>query len=381
MTGGQIRAAGRAEPEEAVLFSPLARSLAATTPFVGPEAIERETGVRFRARLGANESVFGPSPAVLEAVAEAAARSWAYGDPEQHDLKVALARHLGLAPANVTVGEGIDGLFGHLVHLATQPGDAVLTSFGAYPTFNYHVAGHGAALHTVPYRDDREDIDALLERARALKPKLLYFANPDNPTGSWHEAAAVERLVRETPAETILVLDEAYSDLAPASSLPPTSLLRPNLLRFRTFSKAYGMAGVRVGYAFGESEAVRQFDKVRNHFGVSRMAQAGAVAALADRAFLEDAIARIVAARDRLSAIARDAGLRPLSSATNFVAIDCGRDGAFAKAVLDGVIRRGVFIRKPAVPPLDRLIRVTVGREEELALFAEVLGETLRELG
>ena len=248
------------------LFSPLARSLPATIPFVGPEAIERRTGVPFRARLGANESVFGPSPRVLEAMRLAAVESWAYGDPEHFTLKAAIAAHHGLAPENITVGEGIDGLLGHLVHLATAPGDRVVTSAGAYPTFNYHVAGHGAALDTVPYRDERprvsSDIDRLLERARQIRPKLLYFANPDNPTGSWHEADAVERLIRDTPEDPILVLDEAYSDLAPAGALPPVDLLRPNLLRFRTFSKAYGMAGVRIGYAIGDPGSIRQFDKV-----------------------------------------------------------------------------------------------------------------------
>lgn len=369
----------------ATLFSPLARSLPATIPFVGPEAIERQTGVTFRARLGANESVFGPSPAVLEAMRAAATESWAYGDPEQFAPKAAIARHHGLKPETVAVGEGIDGLLGHLVHLATEPGDRVLTSKGAYPTFNYHVAGRGAVLDTVPYRDERPavgaDINALLERARQVRPKLLYIANPDNPTGSWHPAAAIERLIRETPEDTILVLDEAYADLAPPSALPPMDLIRPNLLRFRTFSKAYGMAGVRVGYAIGDPGSIGQFDKVRNHFGVSRMAQAGAVAALGDQAHLTATVGSIAAARDSLARIAGNAGLEPLPSATNFVAIDCGRDAAFAKAVMDGVIARGVFIRKPGVAPLDRMIRVTVGRPEDLALFAEALHASLQALG
>jgi histidinol-phosphate aminotransferase len=367
------------------LFSALARSLPATIPFVGPEALERRNGVAFKARLGANESVFGPSPRAVEAMRAAASESWAYGDPEQFALKAAIAAHHGLLPENIAVGEGIDGLLGLLVHLATEPGDAVLTSRGAYPTFNYHVAGHGAVLDMVPYRDRRpeigEDIDALLERARQTLPRLLYFANPDNPTGSWHEAAAVARLIEETPEDTILVLDEAYSDFAPASSLPPMTLIRPNLLRFRTFSKAYGMAGVRVGYVVGEPGSIRQFDKVRNHFGVSRMAQAGALAALGDQAFLAEVTGKVAAGRERLAAIARGAGLTPLPSATNFVAIDCGRDADYARAVLAGMLDEGIFIRMPGVAPLDRLIRVTVGREAELDLFEAALRTVLARLG
>ena len=361
-------------------FTPRALALPATVPFVGPEALERRFGRPFTARLGANESVFGPSPKVAEAMARASAESWAYGDPEHHDLKAAIAAHHGLTPENIVVGEGIDGLLGLLVQLTIDPGDAVVTSLGAYPTFNYHVNGRGGRLDFVPYRDDREDPEALAARAREIRPKLIYFANPDNPTGSWHDRQAVERLMDGVPDGSILVLDEAYADLAPAEALPDMSRLDPKALRFRTFSKAYGMAGVRIAYAVGTAETIRHFDKVRNHFGVSRMAQAGALAALGDQAFLDETVSRIAAARDRLAEIGRENGLTPLPSATNFVAIDCGRDGVFARAVLDGVLARGVFIRMPGVAPLDRLIRVTVGREREMDLFAQALAGALRDL-
>nr|WP_078710239.1 pyridoxal phosphate-dependent aminotransferase [Consotaella salsifontis] len=359
--------------------TPLVRSLPATIPFVGPEAIERRTGVEFRARLGANESVFGPSPRVVEAMRQAASESWSYGDPEVHELRLAIARHHGLPPEAISVGEGIDGLLGLLVRMTITPGDTVVTSFGGYPTFNYHVTGHGGVLVTVPYRDDAEDLDGLLAKAKQTRPKLLYFANPDNPTGSWHEADAVERLILETPPETILILDEAYGDLAPPSALPAISLLRPNLVRFRTFSKAYGLAGIRVGYAVGDPSLIAQFDKVRNHFGISRVSQVAALAALSDQDYLRETVERIAAARQRLSQIAVAAGLRPLASGTNFVAIDCGGDGAHARRILEGVLRRGVFIRMPGTAPLDRLIRVTVGRDSELDLFAEALSGALEE--
>ncbi|MBB3934533.1 pyridoxal phosphate-dependent aminotransferase [Aureimonas phyllosphaerae] len=358
-------------------FNARTLALPTTIPFVGPEALERRLGRPFLARLGANESVFGPSPKVVEAMSRAARDSWAYGDPEHHALRSAIADHLGIRFEEVVVGEGIDGLFGLLTQIVLEPGDAVVTSHGAYPTFNYHVTGHGGVLDFVPYRDDREDIDALIERMQAVRPKLVYFANPDNPTGSWHEADAVRRLMDAVPEGTLLVLDEAYSDLAPASALPAADELRPNVLRFRTFSKAYGMAGVRVAYVFGAAETVAHFHKVRNHFGVSRMAQGGAVAALEDQAYLSDVVARIVRARDRLGQIASSAGLRPLPSATNFVAIDCGRDGAHARRVLEGILDRQVFIRMPGVAPLDRMIRVTVGRDDELDRFAAALTASL----
>src|SRR5690606_12718382 len=141
----------------------------------------------------------------------------------------------------------------------------------------------------------------------------------------------------DVPEDTLLILDEAYSDLAPHGSLPPLEPFRPNVLRYRTLSKAYGMAGVRVGYVIGQPALISQFDKVRNHFGVSRMAQAGAIAALDDQDFLHETVAAIPSARETLNTIARDAGLTPLPSATNFVAIDCGRNGDYARKLLQAV--------------------------------------------
>ena len=146
-------------------FPDLIASLPATVPFVGPEELERAQGFAFRARLGANESVFGPSPKAIEAMAREASETWKYGDSLSYDLRMALADRLGVGAGNIIVGEGIDGLLGYLVRLVVGEGDKVVTSFGAYPTFNYHVASFGGRLVKVPYRDDHEDPDALLAAA------------------------------------------------------------------------------------------------------------------------------------------------------------------------------------------------------------------------
>jgi histidinol-phosphate aminotransferase len=351
--------------------------LPSTVPFVGPEALERQRGVAFKARLGANENGFGPSPGVKSVIAEAATEVWKYCDPENHDLKQVLARHHGVRPDNIAVGEGIDALFGYAVRMFVEPGVAVATSLGAYPTFNFHVAGYGGRLVTTPYLDDREDPQSLLDLARAEKARLIFFANPDNPMGSWWPTPAVEELIGNIPDASVLILDEAYGEFAPEGTLPPLDLDNPRLLRFRTFSKAYGLAGARVGYVIGEAGLVKCFDKVRNHFGVNRLAQAAALAALDDQSYLKDVIAKVTQARARIGEIARGAGLQPLPSATNFVTIDCGRDGAYAKSVLDALIARGIFVRMPAIAPLNRCIRVSVAPEAELDLFAEALPEVL----
>ncbi|SOH93398.1 histidinol-phosphate aminotransferase [Monaibacterium marinum] len=362
-------------------YTPLAASLPSTVPFVGPETQERARGSAFAARLGANESAFGPSPKAIAAMADAAAESWKYGDPENYDLRSALSTHLDVPMDAIVVGEGIDGLLGYLVRLLIGVGDAVVTSMGAYPTFNYHVAGFGGELHAVPYKGDYEDPDALLEMARQVDAKLIYFANPDNPMGTWHDAATVQRLIDGLPDGCVLCLDEAYGEFAPEGALPVIDVANPNVIRMRTFSKAYGLAGARVGYAIGHPELVSAFGKVRNHFGVNRVAQAGALAALQDQAWLADVVAQTAAARDALAAIATGLGLQPIPSATNFVTIDCGKGVERAKAILDSLVQAGCFVRMPFVSPQNRCVRVSAGKERELNLLKAELTAALSSLG
>jgi histidinol-phosphate aminotransferase len=355
----------------------LVESLPASVPFVGPEAQERARGRPFVARLGANESPFGPSPRVVEAMARAAADTWMYGDPENHDLKAALAAAHGVTPAHLVVGEGIDALLGYLVRMCVGPGDAVVTSDGAYPTFNFHVAGYGGVLARVPYRDDREDVPALVARAAEVGARLIYLANPDNPMGTWHPAATLEAAIGAVPEGCLLVLDEAYVEFAPDDAVPRIDAEDPRVVRLRTFSKAYGMAGARVGYGIGAPALMRSFDKIRNHFGMSRVSQAGALAALGDPGWIGTVRREVAVARERISEIGRAHGLLPLPSATNFVTLDCRRDGTFARSVLRGLIDRDVFVRMPFVAPGDRCIRVSAGPARDLDAFAAALPRAL----
>jgi histidinol-phosphate aminotransferase len=357
----------------------LVETLPSSVPFVGPEAQERARGRRFRARIGANENVFGPSPKAVEAMCGAAAEAWMYGDPENHDLKLALARHHRVAPENIVVGEGIDGLFGYIARMTVEPGTAVVTSLGAYPTFNFHVTGFGGRLHFAPYRDDHEDLAALLDLARREAARLVFLANPDNPMGTWWRSHDVSGLIKALPDGALLCLDEAYCEFAPPEALAPLDVGNPQVLRFRTFSKAYGLAGARIGYAIGEARLIKAFDKIRNHFGVNRIAQAGALAALSDEGHLAKVIADVAAAREAIAGVAAENGLEALPSGANFVAIDCGRDGDFARRVLRGLIARDVFVRMPGVAPLDRCIRVSAGRAADLEAFAAALPEALED--
>lgn len=362
-------------------YTDLVNSLPATVPFVGPESQQRASGTLFRARIGANENVFGPSPAAIAAMQAAASETWMYGDPENFDLKQALSAMHRVAPENIVIGEGIDALLAYLVRMLVTPGTPVVTSLGAYPTFNFHVEGYGGKLNTVPYRDDREDPQALLELARDLDAPLLYIANPDNPMGTWHDARTVQDMIDQVPSETLLCLDEAYIEFAPPGTAPPIDVSNPQVIRFRTFSKAYGMAGARIGYAIAHTDLVNAFNKVRNHFGVNRMAQVGALAALSDEAHLTYVIDAVTDSRRRIGAIARTSGLEALPSAANFVAVDCGRDGSHARRVLAALVADGVFVRMPFVAPQDRCIRISAGTTADLDVFEAALPRAITQAG
>ena len=364
-------------PRTPPAFTPLAASLPATVPFVGPEAQERARGTAFTARLGANESCFGPSPDAIAAMQAAAVDGWKYPDPEMHHLRSAIAAHHGCDAAHIMPGEGIDGLLGLVCRLLIGPGDHVVTSAGAYPTFNFHVAGFGGTLHTVAYTGDYEDPARLIAKARQTQAKLIYIANPDNPMGSHHAADTIARMVDNVPPGCLLILDEAYIDLAPPGTAPALDPTDPRVIRMRTFSKAHGLAGLRVGYAIGAAPLILAFHKVRNHYGLGRVAQAGAVAALADRGWLAHVQAEVIAARASIGQIARANGLTPLPSATNFVTIDCGQDGDFARAVLAALLDAGIFVRMPFVAPQNRCIRVSCGTAADLSAFATALPRAL----
>lgn len=363
-------------------LTPLVQSLPSTIPFVGPEAIERQRNARVLARIGANENGFGPAPSVSDAMRRHAPDIWQYNDPENFALKQALARHLGVAPQNIGIGEGIDGLLGMIVRLVIGNGETVATSLGAYPTFNYHVAGFGGRLVTTPYVDDREDLNGLLDLVKRENARLVYLANPDNPMGSWWEAPDILAFARALPETTLLILDEAYCETGPASALPALDVMLdlPNVIRTRTFSKAYGLAGARVGYTISTPENTSAFDKIRHHFGMNRLATEAALAALEDQAYLGEVIGKIAASRERIGGIARENGLQPLPSATNFVSINTGGDGTRARAIVDGLMEHGVFIRMPGVAPLNRCIRISTGPEASMDLLSQALPKVLAKL-
>lgn len=355
-----------------VRATPAIEAIPPMTPFIGPEQLMREGGHSSILRLGANESAFGPSPKAVRAMGVELPRlSW-YGDPESYDLRETLASRLKCTIDNISVGSGIDDLMGLAVRAFIGPGGIALTTRGTYPTFAFHVTGYGGALSTIGYREDGHiDVDGLISKAKKHKPAIIYIANPDNPSGTIASRDQIERLLDATPKETLLLLDEAYAEFAPAASFMP-DVIDERLLRVRTFSKAYGMAGARIGYSVSSARVAATFNKIRLHYGVNRNAQIGALAALADADFVAEVVSEVDHGRRDYYALATALGRKYLESFTNFVCIDYG-SAEVANAVVKALLERGVFIRKPFAPPLDGHIRVSVGMAAERAAFAEAL--------
>ncbi len=359
--------------------APAIDAIPATTPFVGPEQLMRERGLRELVRLGANESPFGPSPKALAAMRDELDRLGWYGDPESLDLRDALARKHVCEPEQILVASGIDDVMGLAVRAFVPPGGLVVTTRGTYPTLNYHAIGYGAKLAAVDYRPDgTPDLDALLEVARRERPSLLYLANPDNPSGRFIARDDVAAFYRALPHDTLLLLDEAYADFVDLDDLL-TPHFEGRLIRMRTFSKAYGMAGARIGYALTAVSNVRTFQKIRLHYGINRNAQVGALASLSDDAFRERVVAETAAARADYYALAAELGCACIESFTNFVCVDM-QTAERATRVVDDLLRRGVWIRKPGAPPLDRFIRVSAGTEPMRRAFAGALRGVLAEM-
>lgn len=330
----------------AFVYSSIVSNLSGVVPFVGPDALQRQSGRPFELRLGANESAFGISPLAERAITRELQHVAWYGDPESYELRRILNGIHAVGRENIVVGSGIDDLLGLVVRAFVDPGDAVVTSLGGYPTFDYHVRGYGGRVFHIPYREFRNDVDKLVAVARRLNAKLVYLANPDNPTGTYLRPGEIQAAVSELPDSAVLLLDEAYVEFAPKGATPVLDVEQSRVIRFRTFSKVYGLAGLRIGYALAAKEVIDNLNKIRLHYGVNRVAQAAALASLQDADFVKNVIREIAQGREDYYQIARTLGLEALPSATNFVAFVM-ENNAEVTSLVQRLAYEGVFVRVP----------------------------------
>lgn len=346
-------------------------ALPGSPPFIAPEEIERKEGLSFSLRLGANENVFGPSPRAIRAAQDALTGIYRYGEPRNFELRRRLADATGRPSSEIAVGSGIDDLLSVAVRCLMAPGENAVTTCGTYPTFAHHVATHGGIVHEVPYAAEfRLDTDALARLAVRTRARIVYLANPDNPTGSVVAEPTIARLAGQIPSGCTLLVDEAYRDFASREEGGDSQSERT--VRFRTFSKAHALAGLRIGYALAPDSIATAFDKVRLHFGVNRVAQAAALASLDDEQHLQAVVRAVTERRPEYERLGRAQGWRPLPSQTNFVAFDVG-SGERSAWLVQALQSLSVFIRRGGQPPVDRCIRVTVGTRMQCEQLEQTL--------
>jgi len=361
------------------LVPPYVASLTPYLPGKPIEEVEREYGVTDVAKLASNENALGPSPKALAAAREAAARAHLYPDGSAFHLRNALAAKLGVEPKEVFVGNGSNELIELLVRTFVLEGEEVLTSAQSFVAYKLAAQAHGRTLVEAPMKGRfHYDLDAI-KKLLSRRTKLVFLANPDNPTGTWIGAAELTPFLDAVPKETLVVLDEAYVEFVDAPGFPDSLALRrkyPSLVVLRTYSKIYGLAGLRLGYGLARPEVVEYLDRVRAPFNVNLVAQAAGVAALDDAAHLEASRALVREERPFLAAGLAALGATVVPSQGNFVLADFpGRAG---KELFEALLREGVVVRPMGGYGFPTAQRITVGLRAEnekcLAALGKVLG-------
>ena len=360
------------------------KTISHVEPYVAGKTIEevkREYGLREVVKLGSNENPYGPFPSSLEAMREELELLNTYPDSTFEEIKKHIAAMFRLSAQNIAVSHGAGGMLETLAKTFIEEGDQVIIPQQSYRLYREISTLMGAAVVEVPLTEDYHvDVDAI--RAEITeKTKLIWLCNPNNPTGTIVPLAKYRELITELPAHTWLVLDEAYAEFADPDLLPPmtTDIAQHNLIAVRTFSKAFGLAGARLGYAVAAPDVIRVIDTVAEPFNANRVGLAGATAALtrgwerylevrgqicADRGWLEDQLSR--------------RGYEVVQSHANFVFFDSGTD---TNALTATMLKRGVIVRGCAGWGYPHHLRVSVGTRAELERFIQVFDVTAGEAG
>jgi histidinol-phosphate aminotransferase len=350
------------------------KQIAALTPYKPGkpvEEVERELGIVGSVKLASNENALGASPRAIEAAKAAAERMHFYPEGGAVVLTDALARRLGIDPSQLVIGNGSNELIELLVRIFAGPGDEIVMSADAFLIYSIVATAVGATAVKVPARAYVHDTDAM---AAAVGPrtKIVFLANPNNPTGTIFDRDAWGRFLAKVPHDVVVVVDEAYVEFVDDPAAPDVLAdldRHPGLCVLRTFSKAYGLAGLRVGYAIASEEIAGAMARLRQPFNVNALAQAAAIAALEDEEHLERSRALVVEARGYFADALGAAGFEWVPSQANFVLVDVG-DG---DRVTESMLRRGVIVRPMRAYGMPSKIRITFGTEDENRRCVEAL--------
>jgi histidinol-phosphate aminotransferase len=341
------------------------------------EEVQRELGLDRVVKLASNEGPFGPFPAALAAMERALPELNRYPDGGAYALRAALAERAGVRFEEVAVGAGSDALVDGLSQALIDPGDEVVMGWPSFPSYAIYASKMGGVAVQVPLDADyRYDLDALLDAVTG-RTKIVYVCHPNNPTGTMNTRAEIDAFLAAVPEHVLVVLDQAYYEyIDDPDYVDGLEYLHAGhrVLVLRTFSKIYGLAGLRIGYGIGHEDVVRALSKTRRAFDLVTPAQLGALASLDDDAELDRRRRVNAEAIPELERIMRAHGLDPVPSVANFVFAEVGDD---ARSLFDALLREGVIVRPAGGFGAPRAIRITAGTPEEHAFLDAALGRVL----
>jgi len=350
--------------------------LAPYQPGMPVETLERDLGITNIVKLASNENPLGPTPKLVDHLASILADSARYPDGSAYQLKGALSKKFGISTDALTIGNGSNDVLELLARVFLRPGLNVVVPEHAFVVYGLVTASLGASLIEVPCQTFTADLDAMLSKIDA-DTRMVFLANPNNPTGTWIKRDALEAFLAAVPTTTIVVLDEAYVEYVDDPAYPNGLKYLdqyPNLVVTRTFSKAYGLAALSLGYAVSHPEIADLMNRIRQPFNVNSTALAAGLIALEDSAHVEhgvqvnrDGLRALVAGFDRL-------GLPYIPSVANFISVDFGQD---VGPIYQALLKEGVIVRPIGVYGMPHHLRVSVGTQAENQFFLAALDRVL----
>ena len=343
------------------------------------DELAREKGLNRISKLASNENPLGPSPFAIREMTNGLWDLHRYPDMHAFALKSALSNLYNLKKENIILGNGSEGIMAYIARAFLQPGSEVITCDNTFIGFYILARSVGAQLKTVPLKDHRFDVEAMAN-AITEKTKAIYIANPNNPTGTYVTKKEFDFLMESVPDHVIVILDEAYFEFANQHDDYPDSMeyRYDNVLTLRTFSKAYGLAGIRVGYGFGHEDLIANLSKVKLPFEPNLIAQLGAVGALEDRPHLSRTLELNNTELPRLETYLKEKGFKPIPSVTNFMTFKTGSFDA-SEFLFHLLLDQGVIIRPLKANEMPDYVRVSIGTKEEMDHFYEAMENILPE--
>jgi len=361
------------------LVPPYIESLQPYKPGKPIEEVKREFGLKNVVKLASNENPIGPSPIALEEMKKHFAGLHYYPNGG-YDLRMVLARKFNVKFENVITGSGSEGIMSNIIRTFLCDADEVLTTESAFIGFQVLARSRGVKYRTVPYRNWAYDLPAIADQINK-NTKIIYLANPNNPTGTIFSKPEFDAFYKKVPERVLIILDEAYFEYAQENPSYPDSMKYryDNVITLRTFSKVYGLAGIRIGYGFAHEELIGNLLKVKLPFEPSTLAQAAGIGALSDQEFLEKSVRINSAGLKFLTKALRELGMEAVPSQANFVMTVC-KSEKDANFIFQELLKRGVIIRPLAAFGLSDCLRISVGTKEENQALAANLKKVLVKL-